>query len=66
MAGMSRVLSLFVLSLAATLATAAPAVADDPYPVPDHATITVEGDGSGHGKGLSQYGPTARPAHPTT
>jgi SpoIID/LytB domain protein len=41
------------LVLAAPLA---PAHADDPYPVPDTATITVVGDGSGHGKGLSQYG----------
>ena len=33
-----------------------PAAADDPYDVPDQAVITVTGDGSGHGKGLSQYG----------
>lgn len=33
-----------------------PAAADDPYDVPDSATITITGDGSGHGKGLSQYG----------
>jgi SpoIID/LytB domain protein len=39
-----------------TVVPAAPAVADDPYDVPDQATITVTGDGSGHGKGLSQYG----------
>lgn len=39
-----------------TVVTAAPAVADDPYDVPDQAVITIEGDGSGHGKGLSQYG----------
>src|SRR5690242_16721597 len=40
----------------ALLTVAAPALADDPYAVPDQATITVVGDGSGHGKGLSQYG----------
>lgn len=45
--------------LATTLvvtALAAPASADDPYDVPGDATITIEGDGSGHGRGLSQYG----------
>ena len=53
---MSRVLSLLALALAATVLAAAPTFADDAYAVPDTATITVEGDGSGHGKGLSQYG----------
>ncbi|HYH34113.1 MAG TPA: SpoIID/LytB domain-containing protein [Nocardioides sp.] len=41
--------------LTALLAPASPAAAD-PIDVPDSATLTVEGDGSGHGMGLSQYG----------
>ena len=35
---------------------AAPAAADPGFDVPDDATITVPGDGSGHGRGMSQYG----------
>lgn len=45
-----------LFTLVTGLATAGPAAADDPYDVPDQAVITVQGDGSGHGKGLSQYG----------
>lgn len=52
---MRRVGGFVVVSLL-LLAPAAPAVADNPYDVPDQAVITVEGDGAGHGKGLSQYG----------
>ncbi len=33
-----------------------PAAADRGYDVPDDAVITIEGDGSGHGRGMSQYG----------
>ncbi len=36
--------------------TSAPAAADEPHDVPDTATITLRGDGSGHGIGMSQYG----------
>ena len=36
--------------------TASPAAADEPHDVPDDATITIRGDGSGHGIGMSQYG----------
>jgi peptidoglycan hydrolase-like amidase len=36
--------------------TAAPAVADPGFDVPDDAVITIRGDGSGHGIGMSQYG----------
>ena len=45
------------LALAAALVTAAPAqAADDEWDIPDGATITVEGRGFGHGRGMSQYG----------
>ena len=40
----------------ATVATAAPAFADDPVDVPDGATITIDGRGFGHGRGMSQQG----------
>ena len=40
-----------VLGLAAS-----PAVADDFHDVPGDGTITIRGDGSGHGIGMSQYG----------
>lgn len=54
---MSRGTRLVALAVAALLVLpASPAVADDPYDVPDDATITIEGDGSGHGRGMSQYG----------
>ena len=36
--------------------TAGPAAADDPFDVPADAIITLRGDGSGHGIGMSQYG----------
>ena len=53
----SHALTLAVtLFLAVLVAPASPAAADDPFDVPDSATITVRGDGSGHGKGMSQYG----------
>ncbi|GAA4375225.1 SpoIID/LytB domain-containing protein [Nocardioides caricicola] len=38
------------------VATAAPAIADDPVDVPDGATITIDGRGHGHGRGMSQVG----------
>lgn len=46
-------------ALAAALALAlpmAPAAADRAHDVPDDAVITIKGDGSGHGRGMSQYG----------
>lgn len=47
------VLSAAVLSV---LAWVTPAHADAPWPVPDGATITIDGKGFGHGTGLSQWG----------
>lgn len=38
------------------VATAAPALADEPVDVPDGATVTITGLGHGHGRGMSQYG----------
>lgn len=35
---------------------AAPAMADRGHDVPNTAVITIKGDGSGHGRGMSQYG----------
>lgn len=57
-AAMSRGIRALAPAIIATIALglAAPAVADDPYDVPDHAVITLQGDGSGHGIGMSQYG----------
>src|SRR6478752_4641268 len=49
-------LSLAAASLALVLAPMVPASADDPRDVPDPATITITGDGYGHGIGMSQYG----------
>ncbi len=51
----NRMLALAVAALL-VLTTTGPASADDPYDVPDDATITIRGDGSGHGRGMSQYG----------
>ena len=56
---MSRGNRLLALAVAAllVLTTTGPASADDPFEdVPDDATITIRGDGSGHGRGMSQYG----------
>jgi SpoIID/LytB domain protein len=44
------------VATAAVTTSAAPALADDTWTVPHSATITVDGHGYGHGKGLSQYG----------
>jgi SpoIID/LytB domain protein len=44
------------LALLAAGLVAAPASADDPYDVPGDALIHLEGDGAGHGIGMSQYG----------
>jgi stage II sporulation protein D len=44
------------LSTATFLVPASPAAAADPWPVPDNATISLDGRGNGHGHGLSQYG----------
>lgn len=43
-------------TVTALVATAAPAVADDPVDVPDGATISIDGRGFGHGRGMSQQG----------
>lgn len=55
---MSRGTTLTALTAALVLVLpAAPAVADDPFRgFPQDAVVTIEGDGSGHGAGLSQYG----------
>ncbi len=56
---MSRGIRLTALTAAAaTVAalTAAPASADPGFDVPNNAVVTIKGDGSGHGRGLSQYG----------
>lgn len=55
-----RVLALAVTTVAAVAAVgpapSSAAAADQLWEVPDSATIVIRGDGSGHGKGLSQYG----------
>ena len=54
---MSRGTRVVALAVAALLVVpAAPAAADDPWPVEDGDVITLTGDGSGHGRGMSQYG----------
>lgn len=55
---MSRGIRLTALTAALVLALpVAPAAADDPYQdFPQDAVVTIEGDGSGHGIGMSQYG----------
>jgi len=50
-----RVVALVVAVLLVIAPTGA-ASADDVVVVPDSATITITGDGSGHGIGMSQYG----------
>ncbi|MFC5176100.1 SpoIID/LytB domain-containing protein [Nocardioides taihuensis] len=51
-----RLVGATTLALLAAGLVAAPASADDPYDVPDDAVIHLEGDGAGHGIGMSQYG----------
>ena len=46
--------------LAALLPAFPAAAADEPWPVPDQATIALDGLGFGHGRGLSQYGALGR------
>jgi stage II sporulation protein D len=55
---MSRGTKLAALTAAVTIALPmASAAADDPYQdFPQDAVVTVVGDGSGHGRGMSQYG----------
>ena len=54
---MSRGIRSFLLAITLVLtALAAPAAADRGHDVPDDAVITIKGDGSGHGRGMSQYG----------
>ena len=50
-AGLTAALAGLVVTL-----PVAPAVADRGHDVPDDAVITIRGDGSGHGRGMSQYG----------
>ena len=51
----STVLAL-AATVAATLVSASPATAAQLQPVQDPATITLTGNGYGHGWGMSQYG----------
>ncbi len=44
------------LGIVALVVPAAPASAAETWPVPDHATISLDGRGFGHGHGMSQYG----------
>lgn len=54
---MSRGMKLTALTAALTIVLPmAPATADRGHQVPDSAVVTIKGDGSGHGRGLSQYG----------
>jgi stage II sporulation protein D len=54
---MSRGMKLTALTAAVTIALPmAPAAADRGHDVPNRATIVITGDGSGHGRGMSQYG----------
>ncbi|WP_167305845.1 SpoIID/LytB domain-containing protein [Nocardioides euryhalodurans] len=64
----SRLLVPAVAVALAVLGPALPAAADDPVDVPGTATITLRGDGSGHGRGMSQYGAysAARAPHSLT
>jgi SpoIID/LytB domain protein len=59
MALRASVLTIGLVMLGA-LAPLAPASADAPWAVPGDATVTVDGLGFGHGRGLSQYGALAR------
>lgn len=56
---MSRVLSLLVLSFALALGVAPTGYADQPERG-GGVTVTIDGRGFGHGKGLSQYGALGR------
>ena len=44
------------LAAASFLVSVSPAAAVDQWPVPDHAAISLDGRGFGHGHGMSQYG----------
>jgi stage II sporulation protein D len=52
----TRFVALAATTLLVVATPAAPASADDPYDVPDTASITLTGQGEGHGRGMSQYG----------
>ena len=53
----ARVVAVLSAAALAVLGLVAPANAVDPvFPVPPSATITIDGLGFGHGRGLSQYG----------
>lgn len=47
-------------ALLAVLLPAVPTSAAESWPVPDQATIALDGLGFGHGRGLSQYGALGR------
>jgi SpoIID/LytB domain protein len=51
-----RLVGASALAVLAAGLVAAPASADDPFHIPDHAVVTIRGDGAGHGIGMSQYG----------
>jgi stage II sporulation protein D len=55
---MSRGMKLVALTAAVTIALPmGTAAADDPHQdFPQDAVVTIVGDGSGHGRGMSQYG----------
>jgi peptidoglycan hydrolase-like amidase len=53
---MSRGKCLAALVAVLLVVTAAPALADPGHDVADDATIVLMGNGSGHGRGMSQYG----------
>ena len=52
--------SVLLALLLPTLPASAAAPAAESWPVPDQATIALDGRGFGHGKGLSQYGALGR------
>ncbi|MFC4784209.1 SpoIID/LytB domain-containing protein [Nocardioides sp. MAHUQ-72] len=57
MSSLRRASLTVVAVVAATLVQPVSAAsADDPYDIPPSATITLRGDGFGHGVGMSQYG----------
>ena len=52
----NRLTALTAAAATVVALTATPASADPGFDVPDNAVITIKGDGSGHGRGMSQYG----------
>lgn len=54
--GIRTILPALVAAVVGLATLSAPAYADPGVDVPDEATIVIKGDGSGHGRGMSQYG----------